>query len=72
MALFMSQKFDSYWSEFHGVMVMETILDPRFKVKVMEYYFPAIYGDGTSDEIKKIQNNLLRMMREYKGKSEAS
>ncbi|KAK3230202.1 hypothetical protein Dsin_002083 [Dipteronia sinensis] len=37
----------------------------------MECYFPTIYRDKTSDEIKKIHDLLLRMIREYMGKSKA-
>ncbi|KAL4583559.1 hypothetical protein LXL04_008137 [Taraxacum kok-saghyz] len=33
-----------YWQESHGVMAMATILDPRFKMKILEFYFPLIYG----------------------------
>ncbi|TXG63500.1 hypothetical protein EZV62_010494 [Acer yangbiense] len=71
MASSMAQKFDTYWTDFHGVMVVATILDPRFKIKVRECYFPKIYGDKSFDEIKKIHEFLLRMFREYEGKSKA-
>ncbi|KAL4570721.1 hypothetical protein LXL04_026382 [Taraxacum kok-saghyz] len=40
----MITKFDHYWQESHGVMAMATILDPRFKMKILEFYFPLIYG----------------------------
>ncbi|KAK2641078.1 hypothetical protein Ddye_022841 [Dipteronia dyeriana] len=53
MALAMAQKFDSYWNEFHGLMVVATIVDPRFKMKIIDCYFPIIYGDRVSGEIKK-------------------
>ncbi|KAK2648418.1 hypothetical protein Ddye_015907 [Dipteronia dyeriana] len=68
MALSMAEKFDTYWTDFHGIMVVATILDPIFKMKVIECYFPKIYGDQTSDEIQKIHDLLLRMFREYEGK----
>ncbi|KAK2638151.1 hypothetical protein Ddye_025946 [Dipteronia dyeriana] len=69
MALSMAEKFDTYWTDFYGIMVVATILDPRYKMKVIECYFPKIYGDQTSDEIQKIHDLLLRMFREYEGKS---
>ncbi|TXG60823.1 hypothetical protein EZV62_012186 [Acer yangbiense] len=68
----MAQKFDSYWSEFLGFMVVATILDTGFKMKIMECYFPIIYGDKALGEIKKLQDILLRMVREYEGKWKAS
>ncbi|KAK2634576.1 hypothetical protein Ddye_029368, partial [Dipteronia dyeriana] len=72
MASSMAHKFDSYWSNFHGIMVVATILEPRYKMKVMECYFPSLYEDGSSYEINKIQEVLLRMVGEYEQKSKAS
>lgn len=45
MASSMVTKFDKYWEESYGVMSMATVLDPRFKMKILEYFFPLIYGD---------------------------
>ena len=52
-------------------MVVATILDPRFKMKVIECYFPKIYGDKSFNELKKVHELLLMMFREYEGKSKA-
>ncbi|TXG69646.1 hypothetical protein EZV62_004581 [Acer yangbiense] len=41
-------------------------------MKVMECYFPSLYGNGSSDEIIKIQEVLLRMVGKYDKKSKAS
>ncbi|TXG53251.1 hypothetical protein EZV62_022420 [Acer yangbiense] len=58
----------------HGLdMINDSIKRIRdSKMKAMECYFPAIYGDKTSDEIKKIHDLLLRMIKGYEGKSKAS
>ncbi|KAK2648778.1 hypothetical protein Ddye_016267, partial [Dipteronia dyeriana] len=69
--LSMVEKFDTYWTDFHGFMVVATILDLIFKMKVIECYFPKLYGNQTSNDIKKIHDPLLRMVREYEGKSKA-
>ena len=45
MAFRMLERFDSYWNVIHGVMAVATILDPRYKIELLEYYFPIIYGD---------------------------
>ena len=39
------EKLDCYWNVIHGIMVVTTILDPRYKIELLEYYFPIIYGD---------------------------
>ena len=51
MTFKMLENFDCYWNVIHGVMAMETILDPRYKTKLLEYYFPIIYGNEANNEI---------------------
>ncbi|KAJ9541894.1 hypothetical protein OSB04_028400 [Centaurea solstitialis] len=51
MAEKMLVKFDKYWYVIHGVMGVAAVLDPRFKLKIMEYAFPMLYGSDKSDGI---------------------
>ena len=46
MAGQMIMKFDKYWAQIHGILVMAVILDPRFKMQLVNYYFPQLYGEG--------------------------
>ena len=39
----MLDKFDSYWSVIHLIMGVTTILDPRYKMELLEFYFESIY-----------------------------
>ena len=50
----MVTKFDKYWKVIHGIMVVATVLDPRFKMKLLEFNFPKIYQNDSSYEINKI------------------
>ncbi|KAL6330000.1 hypothetical protein AAG906_039915 [Vitis piasezkii] len=54
MASSMLQKFDKYWSGCHIVMAIAAIFDPRYKIKILEFYFPLMYGSEASNEIEKI------------------
>ena len=36
MTFKMLEKFDCYWNMIHGVMVVATILDPRYKIELLE------------------------------------
>lgn len=45
MATSMLSKFDKYREIVNGLMVVDTILDPRYKLDVMEFFFPQFYGD---------------------------
>ena len=51
MAFNMLEIFDCYWNVIHVVMAMATILDPRYKIELLEYYFPLIYGDKAKNEM---------------------
>ena len=41
MASRMIAKFDKYWS---GIMAIVVILNLRYKMKLLEFYFPIMYG----------------------------
>ena len=53
MAESMLAKFNSYWAGVNVVMTVVTILDPRYKMKLLEFYYPNIYGDNSDLEIEK-------------------
>ena len=45
--------------------VCATILDPRYKIELLEYYFPIIYGDEADNEIQKVRDIFYEMIRDY-------
>ena len=49
----------------HGVMSVATTLDPRYKIELLEYYFPIIYGDEADNEIQKVRDIFYEMIRDY-------
>ncbi|KAK9983094.1 hypothetical protein SO802_032619 [Lithocarpus litseifolius] len=61
----MLEKFDCYWNVIHGVMAVATILDPRYKIELLEYYFPLIYGDEAENEIQRVRETCYEMIRDY-------
>ncbi|KAL8046698.1 hypothetical protein ABFX02_08G192756 [Erythranthe guttata] len=65
VALKMKLKFDTYWSKCSLVLAIATILDPRFKMKLVEYYFKQIYGSAASDQIKEVSAGLRELFNEY-------
>ena len=65
MAESMLAKFYSCWANINVVMAIATILDPRYKIKLLEFYYPNIYGDNSDLEIEKIKNFCYDLLDEY-------
>ncbi|KAI9194274.1 hypothetical protein LWI28_004659 [Acer negundo] len=69
MASNMIAKFDRYWDDVHGVLAMASLLDPRFKLKLPQYFFPLIYGeDRAEDEVKHVRKLCEDIFIEYQSK----
>ncbi|WJZ96780.1 hypothetical protein VitviT2T_015431 [Vitis vinifera] len=69
MASSMLEKFDKYWSGCHIVMAIAVVLDPRYKMKILEFYFPIMYGSEASSEIGKFCQLCYDLLSEYQSKS---
>lgn len=65
MAQKMSARFDKYWTTIHGMMALATILDPRYKMHLIEYYFPLIYKDNHSSEVERIKELAIHLTHNY-------
>lgn len=68
----MIEKFDKYWYVVHGILGVATVLDPRFKLKLLKYYFPLIYEDVATQEIMRIKGFCYELLTEYQTESYAS
>lgn len=65
VALKMKDKFDMYWSKCSLSSAIAAILDPRFKMKLVEYYYGQIYGSTAPDRIKEVSAGLRELFSEY-------
>lgn len=45
-------KFNKYWLEVNDVMAVASFLDPRYKLKMVEYFFTIIYAPLGDVEVK--------------------
>ncbi|KAG5565319.1 hypothetical protein RHGRI_001273 [Rhododendron griersonianum] len=69
MALNMLEKYDKYWNNTHGFLAIAVVLDPRFKMSLIKYYYKRIYGEhgvGIAEDIRRRCYDLLTL---YQGKS---
>nr|XP_027122429.1 zinc finger BED domain-containing protein RICESLEEPER 2-like [Coffea arabica] len=62
MAASMASKFHKYWGESNILLSLGAILDPRYKMVLIDYAFPIIYGSEAAPiyiaEIKEVLNDL--------------
>ncbi|KAM1256888.1 hypothetical protein EV1_030689 [Malus domestica] len=65
IALKMKAKFDKYWSKCSLALAVAAILDPRFKMKLVEYYYSQIYGSTALDRIKEVSDGLKELFDAY-------
>ncbi|MED6171676.1 hypothetical protein PIB30_117591 [Stylosanthes scabra] len=65
LALKMKGRFDKYWSKCSTVLAVATILDPRFKIKLVEYYYSQIYGSTALDRIKEVSGVIRELFNAY-------
>ncbi|GAV56537.1 DUF4413 domain-containing protein [Cephalotus follicularis] len=66
MANKMLVKFEKYWDAIHGIMVVACVLDPRYKMCLLEYFYEQIYGPGRYEaEIEKINTTCFALLHEY-------
>ncbi|KAL4272047.1 hypothetical protein GQ457_13G019740 [Hibiscus cannabinus] len=73
MVLVMLEKYNKYWVDVNGLMGVATILDPRFKMKLIRFYFAKIYDELTvQTEIDRIQDLLRELVDEYGHKNSKS
>ncbi|XP_062093715.1 zinc finger BED domain-containing protein RICESLEEPER 2-like [Humulus lupulus] len=66
MASNMMDKFEQYWTSIHGILAIATVMDPRFKMKLIEYYFPKIYVGEYQNEVERIRMLCYDLVKEYK------
>ncbi|XP_073287232.1 zinc finger BED domain-containing protein RICESLEEPER 1-like [Primulina huaijiensis] len=65
VALKMKEKFDWYWRKCSLALAISAVLDPRFKMKLVEYYYRQIYGSNAPDRIKEVSDGLREVFNEY-------
>lgn len=61
----MKIKFDQYWSKCSLALAIAAILDPRYKMKLVEYYFGQIYGSTAQNRTKEVSERLKELFNAY-------
>lgn len=70
MATKMIEKFEKYWDSCHIMMGVAAVLDPRYKMKLVEFYFAQIYGERSQFKVDEIRQNCYDLLVDYQSRSE--
>ncbi|KAF7154162.1 hypothetical protein RHSIM_Rhsim01G0019300 [Rhododendron simsii] len=69
MAKRIVEKFDKYWSVVNGVVGVSAVLDPRYKINVLEFYFKLLFPTTYNEEVEKIRALCYKLLKEYQSPS---
>ncbi|XP_044494481.1 zinc finger BED domain-containing protein RICESLEEPER 1-like isoform X2 [Mangifera indica] len=65
LALKMRSKFDEYWDKCNLGLAVAAMLDPRFKMRLMEYYYPLLYENSASELIDDVFECIKTLYNEH-------
>ncbi|GJU68262.1 zinc finger BED domain-containing protein RICESLEEPER 2-like protein [Tanacetum coccineum] len=66
MATEMKKKFDKYWGSYNLLISIGAVLDPRYKMKLIDFSFKAIYpADEVAIQKKIVRDTLDELYDEY-------
>ncbi|KAM0938025.1 putative transcription factor/ chromatin remodeling BED-type(Zn) family [Dioscorea sansibarensis] len=65
MAQELHEKFDKYWKDCSLVLSIAVVMDPRFKLKLVEFSFSKIYGEDASRYVKVVDDAIHELYLEY-------
>ncbi|KAL0313153.1 UNVERIFIED_CONTAM: putative AC transposase [Sesamum radiatum] len=68
MALRMLGKYDKYWDVCHILMGVAAVLDPRYKMNLVEFFFRKIYRESASFKIDEVRQNCYDLLLDYQSK----
>ncbi|KAJ7962833.1 zinc finger BED domain-containing protein DAYSLEEPER-like [Quillaja saponaria] len=61
----LKEKLDKYWRESCLILAVAVVMDPRFKMKVVEFTFNKIFSEDAELLIRDVDDGLHRLFLEY-------
>ncbi|CAK9175642.1 unnamed protein product [Ilex paraguariensis] len=61
----MQEKFDKYWKSSCLILAIAVVMDPRFKMKLVEFSFSKIYGEDAATYVKIVDEGIHELFHEY-------
>ncbi|XP_049398392.1 zinc finger BED domain-containing protein DAYSLEEPER-like [Solanum stenotomum] len=61
----MQEEFDKYWKSCCLILAIAVVMDPRFKMKLVEFSFTKIYGEEAATYVKFVEEGIHELFLEY-------
>ncbi|XP_015696128.2 zinc finger BED domain-containing protein RICESLEEPER 2-like [Oryza brachyantha] len=61
----MHERFDKYWKDCNLVLAIAVVMDPRFKMKLVEFSYSKIYGVEAARYVKVVDDAVHELYKEY-------
>ncbi|GMN59922.1 hypothetical protein TIFTF001_029013 [Ficus carica] len=61
----MQEKIDKYWKDCSLALATAVVMDPRFKMKLVEFSFNKIYSEEAPTYIKIVDDGIHELFHEY-------
>ncbi|KAL5548378.1 hypothetical protein UlMin_003609 [Ulmus minor] len=66
VAAAMVDKFEKYWLDIHGILALAVVLDPRYKMDLVDFQFTRIYGKEKAQSYsKKVLDMCYDLVSQY-------
>ncbi|KAL2945286.1 Zinc finger BED domain-containing protein RICESLEEPER 2 [Bienertia sinuspersici] len=63
----MKKKFDKYWLDYNLLLSCACVLDPRFKLRFVEYCYTILYGEvHAKQKVEEARATLCDLLKEYR------
>ncbi|KAK1400053.1 zinc finger BED domain-containing protein DAYSLEEPER-like [Heracleum sosnowskyi] len=61
----MKALFDKYWNSCYLILAIAVVMDPQYKMRLVEFNFKKIYGDEAATYINYVQEGVHELFNEY-------
>ena len=61
----MHERFDKYWKDCNLVLAVAVVMDPRFKMKLVEFSYSKIYGVEAAKYVKVVNDSVHELYKDY-------
>jgi hypothetical protein len=61
----MHERFDKYWKDCNVMLAIAVVMDPRFKMKIVEFGYSKIFGRKGVKHVKVVDDAVRELYKEY-------